>query len=137
MGEYRAVCKRAQRGPCERLHFGGYFPMMARSDRCCHSSLDEYTLLLPGVPTLMESGLLDYEMPAWRSIMGPAGMWAETVEILNRAMVRALASNDLREQLASIGSVPSSSTPDELRKRYADWSVLFGRIAKTAGLKPA
>lgn len=93
--------------------------------------------MLPDVPTLMESGLPDCEMPAWRSIMGPAGMRAETVEILNRAMVRALASADLREKLASTGSVPTSSTPEELRKRYADWSALFGRIAKTDGLKPA
>ena len=92
--------------------------------------------LLPDVPTLMESGLPDYEMPAWRSIMGPAGMPREIVDILNRTMVRALASPDLREKLASTGSVPTSSTPEELRQRYADWSGIFGRIAREAGLKP-
>ena len=92
--------------------------------------------LLPDVPTLMESGLPDYEMPAWRSIMGPAGMPREIVDILNRTMVTALASPDLREKLAGTGSVAQSSTPDELRKRYADWSNIFGRIAREAGLKP-
>ena len=92
--------------------------------------------LLPDVPTLAESGLPDYEMPAWRSIMGPAGMPREIVEILNRTMVTALASPDLREKLAGTGSVAQSSTPDELRKRYADWSGMFGRIARDAGLKP-
>ncbi len=92
--------------------------------------------LLPDVPTLMESGLPDYEMPAWRSIMGPAGMPREIVDILNRTMVTALASPDLREKLAGTGSVAQSSTPDELRKRYLDWSNIFGRIAREAGLKP-
>lgn len=92
--------------------------------------------LLPDVPTLMESGLPDYEMPAWRSIMGPAGMPREIVDFLNRTMVTALASADLRDKLASTGSVAQSSTPDELRKRYLDWSNIFGKIAREAGLKP-
>ena len=92
--------------------------------------------LLPDVPTLVESGLPDYEMPAWRSIMGPAGMAREIVDILNRTMVTALASPDLRDKLAGTGSVAQSSTPDELRKRYLDWSNIFGRIAREAGLKP-
>ncbi len=92
--------------------------------------------VLPDVPTMMESGLPDYEMPAWRNIMGPAGMRREVVEILNRAMVQSLASADLRGKLAATGSVATSSTPDELRKRYEDWSCIFGKIAKDAGLKP-
>ena len=94
------------------------------------------SVLLPDVPTLAESGLPDYEMPAWRSIMGPAGMPREIVDILNRTMVTALASPDLRDKLAGTGSVAQSSTPDELRKRYMDWSNIFGRIAREAGLKP-
>ena len=92
--------------------------------------------LLPDVPALAESGLPDYEMPAWRSIMGPAGMPCEIVDILNRTMVAALASRDLREKLAGTGSLAQSSTPEELRKRYLDGSAIFGRIAREAGLKP-
>ncbi len=94
------------------------------------------SVLLPDVPTLAESGLPDYEMPAWRSIMGPAGMPRDIVDILNRTMVRALASPDLREKLESTGSVPTSSSPEDLRQRYTDWSGIFGRIAREAGLKP-
>ena len=93
--------------------------------------------VLPEVPTMIESGLPDYEMPAWRSIMGPAGMPREVTEVLHRAMVQALASPDLREKLAATGSVAQSSSPEELRKRYEDWSRIFGKIAREAGLKPA
>ena len=92
--------------------------------------------VLPEVPTLIESGLPDYEMPAWRSIMGPAGMRPEVVGVLNRAMVQSLTSADLREKLAKTGSVATPSTPEELRKRYEEWSGIFGKIAKDAGLKP-
>ena len=91
--------------------------------------------VLPETPTLIESGL-DYEMPAWRSIMGPAGMKREVVDVLNAAMVKSLTSGDLRDKLAKTGSVATPSTPEELRKRYEDWSRIFGKIAKDAGLKP-
>jgi tripartite-type tricarboxylate transporter receptor subunit TctC len=92
--------------------------------------------VLPEVPTMIEAGLPGYEMPAWRSIMGPAGLPREIVDVLNRAMVQSLTSADLRERLAKTGSVATPSTPDELRKRYEEWSGIFGRIAKDVGLKP-
>ena len=92
--------------------------------------------VLPEVPTMIEAGLRDYEMPAWRSIMGPAGMPRDIVDSLNRAMVQSLGSADLRERLAKTGSVATSSSPEVLRKRFADWSAIFGRIARDAGLKP-
>jgi tripartite-type tricarboxylate transporter receptor subunit TctC len=92
--------------------------------------------MLPDVPTMAEAALPAYEMPAWRSIMGPAGMSSEVVEILNRAIARSLASADLRDRFLKAGSTPTASSPEELRKRYADWSAIFGKIAKDAGIQP-
>jgi tripartite-type tricarboxylate transporter receptor subunit TctC len=92
--------------------------------------------MLPDVPTIAEAGLPDFDMPAWRSIMGPAGMSADVVHILNQAIARSLASADLRERFAKAGSVPLASSPEELRKRYEHWMVIFGNIAKDAGIRP-
>ncbi len=92
--------------------------------------------MLPDVPTIAEAGLAGYEMPAWRSIMGPAGMSADIVRTLNQAIVKGIAAPDLRERFAKAGSVPISSTPEELRKRYADWTVIFGKIARDSGIQP-
>ena len=50
--------------------------------------------------------------------------------------MRSLASPDLKERLAKAGYVPTASTPEELRKRYEDWVVIFGKIAKDANIKP-
>jgi tripartite-type tricarboxylate transporter receptor subunit TctC len=91
---------------------------------------------LPDVPTIAEAGLPGYDMPAWRSIMGPAGLEPEVVAILNREIRRALASPDLHDRFVKGGSMPLGSTPDELRQRYADWAAIFGRIARDANLKP-
>jgi tripartite-type tricarboxylate transporter receptor subunit TctC len=68
--------------------------------------------------------------------MGPAGMKPEVVANLNRAIVQSLNSADLRAKLAQNGGVATPTTPEELRKRYEEWSRIFGRIAKEAGLKP-
>jgi tripartite-type tricarboxylate transporter receptor subunit TctC len=92
--------------------------------------------LLPAVPTMAEAALPGYEMPSWRSIMGPGGMRPEVVETLSKAMARALANPDVRSRFLKGGSVATASTPEELRKRYEDWAVIFGRIARETGLKP-
>ena len=92
--------------------------------------------LLPDVPAIAEAGLPGYDMPAWRSIMGPAGMSANVVQVLNRGIVRAVESPDMRERFAKAGSVAMSSTPQELRQRYEHWMAIFGKIAQEAKLQP-
>jgi len=92
--------------------------------------------MLPGVPTMAESGMSAYEMPAWRSIMGPAGMRPEVVDTLNRMIARALANEDLRDRFLKAGSVATASSPEDLRKRYENWMSIFGKIAREAGIKP-
>jgi tripartite-type tricarboxylate transporter receptor subunit TctC len=89
----------------------------------------------PDVPAIAEA-VPGYEMPAWRSIMGPAGMRREIVNSMNAAIARTLATPEVREKLLFVGSQPAPTTPEELAKRYADWIERFGRIAKQAGLKP-
>jgi len=92
--------------------------------------------MLRDVPAMAEAALPAYEMPAWRSIMGPAGMSSEVVQILNRAIARSLESPEVRERFLKAGSVPTPSSPGELRKRYEDWIAIFGKIAKDAGIQP-
>ena len=92
--------------------------------------------VLPEVPTMSEAALPGYDMPAWRSIMGPAGVRGDIVTTLNAAIARALEMPDVREKMLSAGSEAQSSSPGDLSKRYADWIERFGKIAKHAGLKP-
>ena len=92
--------------------------------------------MLRDVPAMAEAALPAYEMPAWRSIMGPAGMSSEVVQILNRAIARSLDSPEVRERFLKAGSVPTPSSPEDLRKRYEDWVAIFGKIARDAGIQP-
>jgi tripartite-type tricarboxylate transporter receptor subunit TctC len=94
------------------------------------------TSAFPEVPTMSEAALPGYDMPAWRSIMGPTGVRREIAASLNAALVRALEMPDVREKMLSVGSEAATSSPEELLKRYADWIERFGKIAKDAGIKP-
>lgn len=94
------------------------------------------SLAFPGVPTLTEAALPGYDMPAWRSIMGPAKVSRDIVVSLNAAIGRTLAMPDVREKLHNAGSTAAPSSPEELSRRYADWIERFGEIAKQAGIKP-
>ena len=85
---------------------------------------------------MSEAALPGYDMPAWRSIMGPAGVRRDIVGSLHAAIGRALELPDVREKMLSAGSEAATSTPEELTKRYADWIERFGKIAKQAGIKP-
>jgi tripartite-type tricarboxylate transporter receptor subunit TctC len=94
------------------------------------------TSQLPDVPPITEAGLPGFDMPAWRSIMGPAGLERAVVATLNREILKALASHDLRDRFLKAGSTPLGSTPEELRQRFEDWTAIYGRIARDAKLKP-
>lgn len=90
----------------------------------------------PEIPTMAEAALPGYEMPAWRTISGPAGLRRDVVETLNKALVRTIAMPDVREKMLAVGSEPESSTPEAVTARYVDWVERFGKIAKQAGIKP-
>ena len=92
--------------------------------------------IFPEVPTIAEAALPAYDLPAWRSIMGPAGVRRDIVDTLNAAIRRTLAMPDVRDKMLNAGSEPAPSSPEELGKRYAAWIALFGKIAKEAGIKP-
>ena len=90
----------------------------------------------PDVPTVAEAALPAYDLPAWRSLMGPAGVRRDIVDALNAAIHRALAMPDVRNALLNAGSEPAPGSPEELGKRYADWIAQFSRVAKEAGITP-
>ena len=92
--------------------------------------------LFPEVPTIAEAALPGYDLPSWRSIMGPAGVRRDIVDSLNAAIRRTLVMPDVREIMLAAGSEPQPSSPEELGKRYAAWMALFNKIAKEAGIKP-
>jgi len=72
--------------------------------------------LLPGVPTLKESGI-DVQADAWMGLIAPAGISGATVERINHLVGEALSSPAIREKLSAQLMEPIPDTPSEFRAR--------------------
>ena len=83
--------------------------------------------LLPEVPTIGES-IAGYEVTLWNGILAPAGTPAPVLAKLHAEIVAALASDDVKAQLATQGSEPVGSSPQEfaafLRAEGPKWAKL-------------
>jgi tripartite-type tricarboxylate transporter receptor subunit TctC len=83
--------------------------------------------LLPDVPTMAEAGLPGFEAYAWQGLIGPAGLPEGVVARLNRDLMAALRSPDIRGRLEERGIDPMPGTPAEFatfvrgeQKRWAE-----------------
>ena len=87
---------------------------------------------LPDVPTVIESGVPDYEISAWYMLMGPAGLPKNVRDTLAAAVNKALQSPDTREKLAAMSTEVAGGTPEQAQ---AYLSNEIGKWAKVAADK--
>lgn len=67
------------------------------------------------IPTLKEKGI-DFVRFGWLGICAPAGTPKAVIDLLNRHIVAIVATPEYRTLIENGGSIPGSSTPDELRQ---------------------
>jgi tripartite-type tricarboxylate transporter receptor subunit TctC len=88
---------------------------------------------MPGVPTLIEAGLVGYEANSWQSLVAPANVPSPIVAALNQALTAVIDDAATQEHFLKLGMQPMTSTPQEfaryLRAEIAKWAP----IIKAAG----
>jgi tripartite-type tricarboxylate transporter receptor subunit TctC len=91
--------------------------------------------LLPGVKSVAEQGVPDFEMTAWNALYAPAGTPAPIVKLLNAEVMKILAQPEARQRLLQLGFEPAGGTPEQLadfgQRERTKWAPLI----KAAGLK--
>lgn len=89
---------------------------------------------LPDVPTLKESlGVDNFEIwNAWYGMLAPAETPADIVAKLNKDVVDALNSEELKKGLSAEGLDIIGSSPDEFKATLANHLKLYGEILKPA-----
>ena len=97
---------------------------------------NERTALLPGVPTIAESGIADFEVVNWFGIVGPANIPRPIVDRLNQAINRVVQSADSKERFSTMGFVPRGTTPEELEKHIKSEIARWGSVIKSQNIKP-
>ena len=89
---------------------------------------------LPEVPTISES-LKGFEADSWFGVMMPAGTPREIVTKFNADLQRALALQDVRERLLSVGGFVSPGGPEQLAERIRADVAKWAKVVRTAGIK--
>ena len=89
---------------------------------------------LPDVPSIGET-VPGYDTEVWWGLLGPGNMPHDLVEKLAHDFNAALATDDVKQKLAKLGSTPIGSTPQEFdAKIHADYDK-WGPIIKAGGIK--
>ena len=91
---------------------------------------------LPNVPTVIESGIPDFEVLGWYGLLFPAGIAPVIVERTHYALSQVLLSENIRSQLDNIGAIPNLSTPEEFRQLLESEVARWRMVAREAGLEP-
>ena len=98
-------------------------------------TMRERSPLFPGLPSIAEQGVLDFDGEQWYAMLGPAGMPADIVAKYNAELRMILGEPELREILAKQGVVVKTSTPEELgRALRAEYDAL-ARVVRAANIK--
>jgi tripartite-type tricarboxylate transporter receptor subunit TctC len=94
------------------------------------------SLLLPALPTMMESGYPAFNMPGWGGLLAPAGTPADIIEKLNQEVRRAVQRSDLQKRLITIGmEPPPPQSPAEFRKFIENDTARWTRFVDEVGLE--
>ena len=92
--------------------------------------------LLPDVPTMAEAGFQAIEVLNWQGIVGPKGLPAEIVKILNAAGNKALQDPELRATMAAQGNDIAGGTPEQFAALIKAEAPRWGKVVKDAKIDP-
>jgi len=87
----------------------------------------------PAVPTVMESGLPDYEAVLWMAVLLPAGAPARAVNTLHAAIEKSVAVQ--RDALLAQGLEPRTTTPQALGTMLGDELKKWTAVARAVSAR--
>lgn len=90
---------------------------------------------VPEIPTILESGIPDFEVTVWQGYAMPKGTSKAHQASVHAAMMKALADPDLKKRFFEAGVAAAPQTPDEFAKfvnvEFAKWK----KAVALAGVK--
>ena len=91
--------------------------------------------LFPDTPTMVESGVSDFNITTWWGVLAPAQTSKAIVDKLNLAINEAAAKEPVRGRLAGEGADAISGTPADFQRALTNELALWRGVVKTSGLK--
>ncbi len=92
------------------------------------------TAYLPDVPTVIESGLKDFEVTSWNGLSVPAATPPGIIATLNRAMKDVIPTPDVQDRAKQMGMAMRWSTPEDMTARMKADIAKWGAVIEKAGI---
>jgi tripartite-type tricarboxylate transporter receptor subunit TctC len=96
---------------------------------------DKRAAVLPEVPTMAEAGYPTVDVTVGFFFLTAAATPRPNVAALNREIVKAIDTKDVKDRLAAAGVEPRSSTPEELDALLKSEVARWGKIIKDSGVR--
>jgi len=90
---------------------------------------------LPEVPTMIESGLSDFEVSSWYGLLAPAKTPKPIIERLQREVAAVLVMPEIRARYLQGGFEPVGNKPEEFDQQIKSDLARWGKVVKDANLK--
>lgn len=94
------------------------------------------TPLFPEMPTIAEAGLPGYEANNWNGIVAPRKTPRAVIERLHRELLAIVGDPAMAKRLAAQGLEVVGDTPAQFAQYLRDEAAKWGRLVKSAGIKP-
>ena len=91
--------------------------------------------LAPNVPTLAELGYKDVDVGAWQGIMGPKGMPADVVKVLNGHLNDIIKMPDVVARMTTIATIPVGGDGAVLGRINAADHNRYAKVIKEFGIQ--
>ncbi len=95
----------------------------------------ERASVLPDLPTMIESGVLNYTAFTWNGLLAPSATPPQVILTINKAIQKILANPEMVKRYASIGTDVMSGTPDAFKKLIQDETQKWRQIIESNSLK--
>lgn len=93
------------------------------------------TYLLPGVPSLAEIGVKDYQAEFWYAVIAPPSLPAAIADKINADITRIVKSPAIQKRLLSQGANPIGSTRAELAAFMQAETDKWAKVVKDSNIK--
>jgi len=90
---------------------------------------------LPNVPTILESGIADFEVTVWQGYAVPKGTSKAHIASIHAAMMKALAVPELKQRFFENGVAAAPQSPDEFVKFINVERVKWQKAVALSGAK--
>lgn len=91
---------------------------------------------LPELPTMIESGVPNFDVSSWFGIFVPANTPRPIVTKINAEIRKMLDAPELRQRLTDQGADPQSSSPEQFAAYVKSERARWSKVVKDSGAKP-